>query len=110
MQCNTSRDTPSPFFDLMVQVKGKSSLNESLQTLITPEEMSGGNQISCNNCGTKTDSLLGLRLRSLPNILIVTFGRFEFDLEKLDRVKIITPLAFDLELNMGAYGVEDKQT
>jgi ubiquitin C-terminal hydrolase len=37
------------------------------------------NKIGCDVCGHKTDSLLGLRLKTLPNVLIVTLGRFEFD-------------------------------
>lgn len=83
------------------------NLDESLNALITPEEMSGSNGIHCELCAQKTDSLLGLRLVTLPNILIVTLSRFEFDYDKMDRAKITTPLKFGLELDMTKYGVTD---
>jgi len=93
----------------MVQTKDISTLEESLQRLITPEDMTGDNKIGCDNCGVRTDSLLGVKICSVPNVLIVTLGRFEFDMIKLDRVKIVTPLQFQLELNMGCYGVPSDQ-
>lgn len=105
LQCNGSRDTPSPYFDLMVRTKDILTLDESLQRLISPEDMTGDNKIGCDICGTRTDSLLGMRISTVPNILIVTLARFEFDMIKLDRVKIVTPLEFQLELNMAKYGV-----
>jgi hypothetical protein len=36
LECNGSRETPSPFFDLMVQTKNIATLDESLRRLITP--------------------------------------------------------------------------
>lgn len=110
LQCNGSRETPNPYFDLMVQTKDIGTLEESLQRLITPEDMTGDNKIGCDICGTRTDSLLGQKICSVPNILIITLGRFEFDMIKMDRVKIITPLQFQLELDLAKYGVPPTQS
>jgi hypothetical protein len=39
LNCNKSRDTPEPFFELMAQVKDVPTLNASIQSMITPTEM-----------------------------------------------------------------------
>jgi uncharacterized UBP type Zn finger protein len=50
--------------------------------------MDGDNKIYCETCQSKQDMLLGTRLHELPSILVFTLNRFDFDFEKLDRVKI----------------------
>ena len=72
--------------------------------------MFGSNGIECGNCMEKADSLMGVRLKSLPNIVIVSLGRFEFNYETMDRAKIVSPLAFDLELDFGPYVSNETET
>ena len=50
--------------------------------------MDGDNQIYCELCQSKQDMWLGSRLNQLPDTLIFTLNRFDFDYEKMDRVKL----------------------
>jgi ubiquitin C-terminal hydrolase len=107
LTCGFSREREEPFFDLMVQVnkikrkilfskflllkvKNFTCLEESLFSFITPERLDGSNQYFCENCDAKSDADKGLKLRKFPNILTFSLSRFEFDFEKMDRVKVIS--------------------
>lgn len=69
-------------------VKNISSLNESLMAFMTPENMNEYNQVLCDSCNKKQDMWLGTNIKILPNVLVFTLNRFDFDYEKMDRVKI----------------------
>ncbi len=43
---------------------------------------------------------LGTRIKSLPSILVFTLSRFDFDYERMDRVKLNDFFRFDLEMNL----------
>jgi hypothetical protein len=50
------------FYDLQLQVKGASSVNEALIALTTAEGMEGDNAIYCDICQSKQEMWLGSRL------------------------------------------------
>lgn len=89
LTCSVEADHEEIFYDLQLQVKGITSLEQSLTAFATPELMDGGNMIFCENCQSKQDMLLGSRLYELPSVLVFTLSRFDFDYEKMDRVKIL---------------------
>jgi ubiquitin carboxyl-terminal hydrolase 40 len=70
---------------------------------LLPESMDGDNKIFCDACDQKRDMWLGTKLKALPNILVFTFRRFEFDYERMDRVKINDFFRFDLEHSFNHY-------
>lgn len=58
--------------------------------------MNGDNAIFCDTCQCKQDMLLGTRLQDLPGTLVLTLNRFDFDYEKMDRVKLNSYFEFQL--------------
>ena len=72
-------------------------------TFTTPELMDGDNKIFCEVCQSNQDMLLGSRLNELPSILVMTLKRFDFDYEKMDRVKITTKFEYQLEIDLNSY-------
>lgn len=58
--------------------------------------MDGDNRIFCDTCQSKQEMLLGSRLYELPSILVFTLNRFDFDYEKMDRVKIVSKFEYNL--------------
>jgi ubiquitin C-terminal hydrolase len=43
------------------------------------DKLDGSNQLFCENCMAKTDTLKGYRLQKLPPILTLDLNRFDFD-------------------------------
>ncbi|GAB4823725.1 hypothetical protein N2152v2_010771 [Parachlorella kessleri] len=101
------------FYELDLPVKGFTSLQDSLSTLLAPEFLCGDNQYSCDFCAAKVDATRQLRLRALPPMLCLSLQRFVFDYNKMDRVKANNKFAFPLVLDMahhlGASGQQAKQ-
>jgi ubiquitin carboxyl-terminal hydrolase 40 len=65
--------------------------------------MDGSNAITCDVCASKQDHWLGTRLNDLPLTLVLTFNRFDFDFEKMDRVKLNSLFQFQLELDLAPH-------
>lgn len=68
------------FYELDVPVRGYSSLNESLSSLLGAEILCGDNQYFCERCGGKRDARRQLRVRALPPLLCLSLQRFVFDM------------------------------
>lgn len=57
----------------------------------------------CDRCGKKTESIKGLRLDTLPDVLLLQLKRFDFDYTTLQRVKLNDYVSFPLWLDMNPY-------
>lgn len=71
--------------------------------MLTMEKLDGPNQYACDSCGKKADALKGIMIRKYPPILTLSLSRFDFDLEKLQRVKINSKFAFGVELDVSMF-------
>jgi ubiquitin C-terminal hydrolase len=92
-ECGTVREKRDAFMDLSLVIRPfgappNKSVEEALDYFVKPEMMSGSDKVECEVCGTKTDSVKGLRLASLPDILLLQLKRFDFDYNTLQRVKL----------------------
>ena len=89
--------------NIFSQVKDLSSLQDSLKSMLTMEKLEGPNQYECDSCNQKADALKGIMIRKYPPILTLSLSRFDFDLEKLQRVKIDSKFTFGLELDVSTF-------
>ena len=80
-------------------MKGVGNIDESMLNFLNAEAMEGDNKIFCETCQAKQDMWLGTKLKSLPNILVLTLTRFTFDYERFDRVKLSDFFSYNLEYN-----------
>lgn len=94
------------FYMITAEVKGKSSLLDSLDLLVAEELFSGDNKIEDEEAGRKVDAIRRCTIRDLPNTLIIHLKRFEFDLETMDRKKVNDFITFPTELDMFPYTEE----
>lgn len=69
------------FCELDIPIKGYTSLEESLGSLLAPEILEGDNQYFCDHCGEKRDAARQLIVKDLPPILCISLQRFVFDLQ-----------------------------
>ena len=83
--------------------KCNKSVEEALDFFVKPETLTDGNKVECDVCGKKTESVKGLQLAELPEILLLQLKRFDFDYNTMQRVKLNDAVSFPLWLNMNEY-------
>jgi len=68
--------------------------------------LEGDNAYFCEKCDKKIDTLKRTCVKELPRYLVITLKRFEFDFDRMVRVKVNDYYEFPLELNMLPYTQE----
>ncbi|KPA77877.1 putative ubiquitin hydrolase [Leptomonas pyrrhocoris] len=96
--CGRSTKRAEPFLYLSLPVR--STLEDSLSEYSKPEEVDG---FTCEGCGKTAVATSRQYIRTLPDVLVVHWNRFEFDLQTLQRHKVATATSFPLQLDMAAY-------
>lgn len=102
-QCGISRKSDEKFLDLVIQVKDQGGVGQSLNKLFEYDKLDGSNQLFCDNCNMKTDTLKGYRLQKLPPILTLDLNRFDFNYNTFQREKVNERFEFPLELDVSAF-------
>jgi len=101
--CGLVKEREESFYDLIMQVKGLSSIEESLLNMITLEKLEGSNQYFCEQCNKKVDAYKGIKIRRFPPILTFSLSRFEYDYMKGEMKKINDSFEFGLELDISIF-------
>jgi len=91
------------FLDIMLQVKNCINVQDSLSKFFVFEKLDGSNQLFCENCNEKTDTLKGQRITKLPPIMTFGLARFDIDYEKWERYKVNDRFEFPLEVDLRDY-------
>lgn len=65
--------------------------------------LEGENAYFCEKCDKKIDTMKRTSIKYLPKYLMVALKRFEFDFDKMIRVKLNDYCEFPLDLNMEPY-------
>eukprot|EP00946_MAST-07B_sp_MAST-7B-sp1_P001451 g1451.t1 len=111
-QGNTSSSREEPFVTLSLDIAGKSSIIESLESWVEGERMEGQNQLDCdflpllNGKTQKVDGLRRTCISKLPNTLIIHLKRFGIDYTTFTPYKINTHCEFPDILDMHKYTAE----
>ncbi|KAI0434002.1 hypothetical protein F5Y09DRAFT_350094 [Xylaria sp. FL1042] len=105
-ECEHISERIEPFSAIQCDIKGKSSLEESLQAYVDGEIMEGDNKYNCSTCDRHVDAVKRACLKDLPNNLIFHLKRFEFNLRSLQRSKINDYFPFPDKIDMQPYTVE----
>lgn len=87
------------------------NLELSLLNNLKTEDLVGDNKYHCSKCEKKQDAQKGNKFVSFPKILLFSCGRFVFDLNTFQRVKVNDQFNFPLNLNMNPFlnGFEQAQ-
>ena len=105
-ECEHISERIEPFSAIQCDIKGKSSLQESLQAYVDGEIMEGDNKYKCSTCDRHVDAVKRACLKDLPNNLIFHLKRFDFNLRLLQRSKINDYFPFPEKIDMQPYTVE----
>ncbi|RHZ67719.1 putative ubiquitin C-terminal hydrolase [Aspergillus thermomutatus] len=105
-ECPHISERLEPFSAIQCDIKGKVSLEESLQAYVEGEIMQGDNKYSCTSCGRHVDAVKRACLKEVPDNLIFHLKRFDFDMITMMRSKINDEFRFPEHIDMSPFKVE----
>lgn len=89
-----------PYFTLSLEIKNKKNIYEALDLYVKDDILEGENKYFCDKYEKKIKVKKRCCIKSLPNNLIITLKRFEFDLNTMMKMKINDYFEFPLQLNL----------
>ena len=110
VECNHKRYNESLSYNIQLEVKNYSNINDSLKNYFKTEIMSGDNKIICDECKTKRVCHKKLKLKSLPNILVISLKRFDYDYRTMTKFKLNNYFEFPFELNMSEFLINKNES
>lgn len=107
--CGYESQREDKFMDLSLTVRNdfdkvyNESVEKAIENYCNEEQLTGGNQYFCQQCNAKRDASKGLKLKSLPHILMLQLKRFDLDYETMQRKKLNDKVTFPLILNLNPF-------
>ena len=83
-----------------LDIKNKKNIQEALDLYIKDDILEGENKYFCEKHNKKIKVKKRCCIKSLPNNLIITLKRFEFDYYTMTRLKLNDYFEFPMELNL----------
>lgn len=105
-ECPHISERLEPFAAIQCDIKGKSTLQESLQAYVDGEIMEGDNKYKCSSCDKHVNAVKRACLKDVPNNMIFHLKRFDYNLRTMQRSKINDHFSFPHTLDMRPYKVE----
>ncbi|KAK4157923.1 hypothetical protein C8A00DRAFT_29151 [Chaetomidium leptoderma] len=105
-ECEHVSERLEPFSAIQCDIKGKTSLQESLQAYVDGEIMEGDNKYKCSTCDRHVDAVKRACLKDIPDNLIFHLKRFDFNLRTMQRSKINDYFAFPNKIDMRPYTID----
>ncbi|KAH6890396.1 hypothetical protein B0T10DRAFT_317763 [Thelonectria olida] len=105
-ECEHISERLEPFSAIQCDIKGKSTLQESLQAYVDGEIMEGDNKYKCSTCDKHVDAVKRACLKDIPDNMIFHLKRFDFNLRTLQRSKINDYFQFPSRVNLRPYTIE----
>ena len=104
--CKNISNRFEDFYNLTLEVKNISNLNDSLQKMSVPEII---DDFKCSNCNQKVRISKMTSLNKLPNVLVVHLKRFYLNYEVFKTMKINSKYEFPKKLNLKQFCVSELQ-
>ena len=107
VDCGHKRYNEFCYNNIQLEIRDFTNIYESLNNYFRTEIMDGDNKINCEQCNTKRTCHKHLLLKTLPNILVISLKRFEFDYDTMLKYKLNKYFEFPLVLNLKNYLIEN---
>lgn len=104
--CPHFSEREEPFMNVALQVKGKKTVQESLEAYVTGDLLEGDNAFFCDKCDKKVTALKRACIKKLPRTLVLALKRFEYNFDTMQRVKCNDYCDFPMLLDMEPYTQE----
>ncbi|KAI5284954.1 hypothetical protein KEM54_000931 [Ascosphaera aggregata] len=102
-ECEHVSERLEPFSAIQCDIKGKTSLEESLSAYVEGEVMQGDNKYLCSSCERHVDAVKRACLKDVPDNLIFHLKRFDFDMLMMLRNKINDEFQFSSRIDITPY-------
>ncbi|KAK6454742.1 ubiquitin carboxyl-terminal hydrolase [Scheffersomyces xylosifermentans] len=103
LSCETVTSKHEFFLDLSIDIPpGESSysLSYSLNNFSKSEILTNQNKFYCNTCSSLQEAVKTIKLKKLPEVLVINFKRFKYD-EKVDKmVKLFDSISYPFRLRL----------
>jgi len=103
IDCNHKRFNESFCYNIQLEVKNYSNIYDSLKNYFKIEIMAGDNKINCEECNTKRVCHKQLKIKNLPNILVISLKRFDYDYRTMRKFKLNNFFEFPFELDISEF-------
>ena len=110
VECNHKRYNESLSYNIQLEVKNYNNIVDSLKNYFKTEIMGGDNKIICEECKTKRLCHKKLKIKALPNILVISLKRFDYDFKNMTKFKLNNYFEFPFELNMSEFLMNKNET
>eukprot|EP00743_Colponemidia_sp_Colp-15_P012256 GILK01013886.1.p1 GENE.GILK01013886.1~~GILK01013886.1.p1 ORF type:complete len:1111 (+),score=235.56 GILK01013886.1:584-3916(+) len=104
--CPHVSEREETFYTLSLEVKGKKNILESLDSYVQGEILEGDNKYFCEICSRHVDAVKRCCIKTLPETLIIHLKRFEFDFDRMRKVKVNDSCEFPMRLDIEPYTKE----
>lgn len=104
--CNHRSERQEPSIDIQITIKNNKDIVEGLDEFVSGELLEKDNAYECDRCEEKITALRRQCIKRLPNVLVISLRRFEFDFETMQRLKLNDKCEFPYELDMEPYTQE----
>lgn len=104
--CPHKYESTEPFLSFSIPVKNKKSIIEGLNAFVQGDMLEGDNAYYCEKCDKKVDALKRTCVKRLPRYMIIALKRFEFDYDKMIKVKVNDYCEFPMEFSMEPFTQE----
>ena len=110
IECNHKRYNESLSYNIQLEVKNYNNIEDSLKNYFKTEIMSGDNKIICEECKIKRVCHKKIKLKTLPNILVISLKRFDYDYKTMTKFKLNNYFEFPFELNMSEFLINKNES
>ena len=107
VDCGHKRYNEFCYNNIQLEIKEFNNIYESLKNYFRTEVMDGDNKINCEQCNIKRTCHKHLLLKSLPNNLVISLKRFEFDYDIMSKCKLNKYFEFPHVLDVKDYLIEN---
>jgi len=94
------RETDEPFLTVTIEIKNKRTLDEALDLFVKGDVLDGENRYMCEEYGRKINAVKRCYFKELPDTLVITLKRFEFDYSSMIKMKVNDYFEFPPEISL----------
>ncbi|KAI5951851.1 creB [Candida jiufengensis] len=103
LSCETITSKHENFIDLSIDVPpGESSysLNFAINNFSKSETLTNQNKFHCNTCSSLQEAIKNIKVKKLPEVLVINLKRFKYD-EQIDKmVKLFDSISYPFKLRL----------
>ncbi|MDC6271937.1 hypothetical protein PP707_06525, partial [Acetobacter pasteurianus] len=103
LSCETVTSRHEHFLDLSIDIppgENAYSLNYAINNFSKSETLTNQNKFHCNTCSSLQEAVKTIKVKKLPNVLVINLKRFKYD-EKIDKlVKLFDSISYPFKLRL----------